>query len=277
MGVFRDTTGTAAVARLRVLRDLPGDEKSISLKATYRLTSRAVVVDRAVPADYPYKPYRKDTTYAVYTRREKFIETDLPEIVEQAKQIKGQRRSAVKIAREAYDWVLDRTEYKLLDHVSGAGYCLREGHGECGEYSALFVALCRAAGVPARPVTGFWADKTDSWHVWAEFMLPTGEWISIDCSIGDKSEKKREYYFGGLDNRRVALCKTFDVALPKAQAGQKNVDFLQVGCWWWRASQVDTPPSAKFTAGGRLLPDVGRKRGARGGRRRSVRNGEGAR
>ena len=168
--------------------------------------------------------------------------------------------------------MLDRTSYKLIGGLGGAAYCLRKGHGECGDYSALFVALCRAAGIPARPVTGFWANKTNSWHVWAEFMLPTGEWIPVDCSLGDQNEKNRDYYFGSLDNRRVALCKTYDVALPEARVGRKEIDFLQVGAWWWHASRTGKRPTAKFTVHGRPAPtSIGFRFNARSLRRIEIR------
>ena len=130
--------------------------------------------------------------------------------------------------------MIDHTTYKLLDTVASATYCLEQGHGECTEYAALFVGLCRAAGVPARAVTGFRGSKANDWHAWAEFMLPDGRWIPVDPTQGEHNLYNRAISFGTADNRRIALCKTYDVRLKDVDKGQSESDFLQVGRYWWK-------------------------------------------
>ena len=253
--ILRDTGGQAAVARLYLAGELvPGTGESRRLQVSYQVACRETVLDSEAVQKYRFQPYRDDRTYRHFTRPEEKIETTLPEIVAAAEKLRGRRRTPLDVARAAYDWVLQRTEYKLIDGLGGAAYCLRRGHGECGDYSALFVALCRAAGIPARPVAGFWADRTDGWHCWAEFMLPTGEWIPVDPSVGDQNDRNRRRYFGGLDNRRVALCKTYDVTLAGTPVGRRSLDFLQVGAWWWTVSKPlegKRRPKAKFSVTGK--------------------------
>ncbi len=63
----------------------------------------------------------------------------------------------------------------------GAVGALQAKIGDCTEYSDLFVALCRAKGVPARVVEGY----TSSWtnvpqHNWTEVWLRGYGWVSID-------------------------------------------------------------------------------------------------
>lgn len=249
-----DTTGQALVARRYATTGFPKENKTWSLEVTYEITCRFVranwpAIRRALLPDY-----RRDDAYKLFTRREKYIETDLPEIAEQAKKLRAEHRHPVSLVQAAYDWVLERTEYKLIEGIGGAGYCLKEGHGECGDYSALLVAVCRAAGVPARPVAGFWADKTDGWHVWAEFMLPGGEWLPVDASIGDQNRFSRQHCFGSTDNRRVAACKTLDVELTGKPLGQMKSDFLQSGCVWWYSHNLKPnarKPTVTFTVEGR--------------------------
>ncbi|MCP4249619.1 MAG: transglutaminase domain-containing protein, partial [bacterium] len=137
------------------------------------------------------------------------------------------------IAREAYELVLGRTEYRRLPKFKGAEFCYKNRYGECCDYSALFVALCRAAGVPARPVAGLWAQGPEKWHVWAEFMLPGGEWIPVDPQIGDQNPWSREQCFGSVDNRRVALCRAFDIRLSDCKEGKTEGSLLQSGVFWW--------------------------------------------
>lgn len=60
--------------------------------------------------------------------------------------------------------------------------------GDCTEHVRLFVALCRAAGIPAREVHGLaWGgDEVGAfrWHLWAE-AAPAGRWISVEPTTGE--------------------------------------------------------------------------------------------
>jgi transglutaminase-like putative cysteine protease len=48
----------------------------------------------------------------------------------------------------------------------------------------LFVALARAAGLPARPVAGLLLrDGRFYYHAWAEVYL--GDWVPVDPMLGD--------------------------------------------------------------------------------------------
>lgn len=85
----------------------------------------------------------------------------------------------------------------------------------CGEYAFLFVKLCREAGVPARRCAGFAFaenaqnknDTSVSGHNWAEFYVEGIGWIPVDPTMGDKSDSRKQYYFGGLDNARLCVSK----------------------------------------------------------------------
>ena len=110
--------------------------------------------------------------------------------------------------------------------------CLSLGKADCGSYTALFVALCRAGGVPARPVAGCWAQGENQWHCWAEFFIPDVGWIPVDPSAGDRGTKQRAYYFGNLDSNRVSLAKTFNLTVDTTE-GSTDLGFAQVGTWWW--------------------------------------------
>lgn len=249
-----DVTGQALVARRYATSGLPGPDQTWSLEVSYELTCRQVTANGPALRGMTFPPYRQGKQFELFTRPEKYIETKEPAIAEQAAKLKDRYKDPLSLARAAYEWVLEKVEYKLIDGVGGAAYCLKNGHGECGDYSALWVAVLRAAGVPARPVAGFWADKTDGWHVWAEFMLPTGEWFPVDASIGDQNARSREFCFGSLDNRRVAACKTMDVELAGKQPGQTKADFLQAGCFWWYTKDLPEGarrPSVKLSVEGR--------------------------
>ena len=251
--VVRDKTGQAQMAMLLIKNHKPRHDRRFSLELSYQLACRETVPNREALARDRSRDYKNDHKYRRYTRPENKIQTKDPAIAAIAEKLRGKDRPPFEIARAAYDWVLEHVEYRLIDGFGGAAYCLSNGHGECGDYSALFVALCRAAGVPARPVSGFWANKKNGWHCWAQFMLPSGDWVPVDCSLGDQSWLNRTYHFGAMDNRRVALCKTNDIEVAGSR-GRHRADFLQTGLWWWRGDEPapDTPPpTAEFSVVGR--------------------------
>ena len=61
--------------------------------------------------------------------------------------------------------------------------------GHCGHRATVFLALCQAAGIPARRVAGFalfnktaggiGADDSNR-HVWVEVNLPTLGWVEVE-------------------------------------------------------------------------------------------------
>lgn len=253
-----DVTGQAVVARRRATSGLPASGKTWSLEVSYEITCRQPRADWRAIRQTGMPDYRKDERYQMLTRPEKYLETEMAPIADQAARLRSQYHHPVELARAAYLWVLERTEYKLVDGVGGAAFCMKNGHGECGDYSALLVAVLRAAGIPARPVPGFWADQTNGWHVWAEFMLPTGDWLPVDAQVGDRNLWNRHHYFGSSDNRRVAVCKTMAIELTGRKVGQMKADFLQAGAFWWysrNARPGARKPSATFTVEGQRVKE----------------------
>jgi hypothetical protein len=64
---------------------------------------------------------------------------------------------------------------------------LEKKAGDCTAYAALFTTLARAAGIPAREVSGFAymgdSQKAFGGHAWNEVVLD-GVWHPIDASVG---------------------------------------------------------------------------------------------
>lgn len=71
--------------------------------------------------------------------------------------------------------------------TASATEVLEERCGDCTEHAALSVALYRAAGIPARNVTGLvYADFGDEggifgFHAWSEVWL--GKWVPVDATV----------------------------------------------------------------------------------------------
>jgi transglutaminase-like putative cysteine protease len=69
--------------------------------------------------------------------------------------------------------------------TSTAAHALELGRGVCQDHAHLFIACCRAAGVPARYVSGYvdpgHSDQAAS-HAWAEVWIESEGWAGIDVT-----------------------------------------------------------------------------------------------
>ena len=158
-------------------------------------------------------------------------------------------------AKAIYDWTCENT-YRNPE-TRGCGLwdvyrLLKEPGGKCTDISSIFVALARAAGVPAKEVFGLRQGKKpvqdiSKWqHCWAEFYLPGYGWVSVDpadvrkmmlkqnLKITDsKTEEYRAYFWGNVDAYRIKLGEGRDLTLNPPQAGEPvnylMYPFAQVG------------------------------------------------
>ncbi len=128
-----------------------------------------------------------------------------------AAEITGKERDPYLKARRIYDWLTRNFTYNftppycLFENISGEA--LASLRGDCGFQALAFIALCRAAGVPAKWQSG-WIARPDrgSPHDWALFYA--GGWRPADLSFGNKMaaagrERLRRFYFGCLDAGRM--------------------------------------------------------------------------
>jgi transglutaminase-like putative cysteine protease len=159
---------------------------------------------------------------------------------EYADRITAGKNTNLAKARAIYDWTVENMHRD--PDVKGCGIgevdaLLQKLGGKCADIHSVFVTLCRAAGIPAREVFGIripkgtTGDMTKSQHCWAEFHEPGTGWIVVDPADVRKAilEKKlsleeakplREYYFGAVDENRIAFGTGRDLVLNPPQAGQ---------------------------------------------------------
>ncbi|HEX4932170.1 MAG TPA: transglutaminase-like domain-containing protein, partial [Gemmatimonadaceae bacterium] len=87
------------------------------------------------------------------------------------------------VARRILTWVHDSLAKEPAVTLPSAVATLRSRRGDCNEHAQLFVALARAAGIPARTVSGVIAiDGRFYYHAWAEVMLQ--RWVGVDPTLG---------------------------------------------------------------------------------------------
>jgi transglutaminase-like putative cysteine protease len=176
-------------------------------------------------------------------------------VKELADSITAGKTTAVAKARAVYDWVIENMNRDPATVGCGEGdvcLLLTAPGGKCTDIHSVFVALCRAAGVPAREIFGIRQGKEavvdiTSWqHCWAEFYLPGYGWVPVDpadvlkkmlvenLTLADpKIIEAREYFWGAWDPYRVKLSVGRDVQLNPAQTGPLlnnfGYPFAQIG------------------------------------------------
>ena len=145
-------------------------------------------------AEYSYDP--EDGDLSLYTVSEYYINSDSRQVRSAVESVIGEETDPVKIAEKLYDFVIDKMVYdeeKLALGISDYSYAseiLQKGKGICTDYSILYTALCRAAGIPAKFVQGLPIFSIVSegngelpyGHAWVEIKLPGYGWIPVDIT-----------------------------------------------------------------------------------------------
>lgn len=164
--------------------------------------------------------------YKVYTAPDACIPSDEEAIVSLAKTIIGKETNPYKQARLIYDYMVDN--YKLLQQLQpkdiSSLQLLDLLLGDAYDFSIIFTALCRAAGIPAIPVSGIIVDnaKNGQNHWWAEIYLENFGWVPVDVALAaglnfnlpSEIENPREFYFGNLDIHHIAFSRGWNEIHP---------------------------------------------------------------
>jgi transglutaminase-like putative cysteine protease len=73
----------------------------------------------------------------------------------------------------------------ITEVTSTAAQALDLGRGVCQDHAHLFIACCRARGVPARYVSGYvdpGHDEEAASHAWADVWVEGDGWVSVDIT-----------------------------------------------------------------------------------------------
>lgn len=165
-----------------------------------------------------------------------------------ALEITKNAKTDLEKARAIYDWVVENTFRDPKTRGCGQGdvkTMLETGalSGKCADLNALFVALCRAVGVPARDVYGVRVvesprgyksmgragDITRAQHCRAEFYAQGIGWVPVDpadvrkvvleekpgLKLSDPEVKAmRDFLFGNWEGNWMAYNTGHDIRLP---------------------------------------------------------------
>ncbi len=209
---------------------------SRKLVLSFHVTRKEVV-----KKDFPAKEAAwNPSDYALYLAPTSLGPID-GEVKTLADKITAGKTTVYAKAKAIYDWVCENMFRDPKTKGCGPGdvcLLLNTRGGKCTDIHSVFVALCRASGVPAREIFGIRLGKKDSedistWqHCWAEFFLPGYGWVPVDPAdvrkmmltqelqlSDEKTKAYREYFWGAWDPYRVKLAVGRDLQLNPRQAG----------------------------------------------------------
>lgn len=141
-----------------------------------------------------------------YLASERWIESDAVRVRKLAKRAQGTDPESV--ARGLLRVVIDTMETgKFRPENLGAAGAVRERKGDCTDFADLFIALCRARGIPARFCEGYTIPYGNMpQHDWCEIWLARRGWVTMDpfrVESGDGTFSRLRNQYVKLTNRRV--------------------------------------------------------------------------
>ncbi|WP_186443184.1 transglutaminase-like domain-containing protein [Desulfobotulus alkaliphilus] len=131
-----------------------------------------------------------------FLKAEPLLESDHPEVKALAASLKGETQ--LQTVKNIFSWVSHNLVYEgYVRENRGALYGLLHKTGDCTEFAALFVALCRASGIPARMMGGYVSPEgglldLGDYHNWAMFYHG-GYWRVADPQKKRLMEEEGSY------------------------------------------------------------------------------------
>jgi len=150
----------------------------------------------------PYQiPYHKGDM-AEHLKPSLFIQSDDKLITKKAREIIKNEVDVLKVVNLINKWVYQTIEKKPTLSIPSALDVLKMKVGDCNEHATLFVALCRAVGIPSRLCAGIvYNQGSFYYHAWSDVFV--GRWISIDPTMNQLPADATHIRFveGGLDKQ----------------------------------------------------------------------------
>ncbi len=146
------------------------------------------------------------------------VQSDHPEFVRRAAEIVGRKEQPLDKARAIFEWVHRKVDKRATVSLPSALDVLHTMRGDCNEHTYLFVALARAAGLPAKIMVGLaHHEGAFYYHAWPAVYV--GEWLEMDPTWGQE----------GVDATHIALVQgglTDQMRLVKV-VGQLKIKILE--------------------------------------------------
>ncbi len=107
---------------------------------------------------------------------------------------------------------------------------LAAGRGVCQDFAHVMISLCRAAGIPARYISGYLAtQRVAGTHAWMEVFIPSAGWAAVDPTHNSQPDETYVKIATGRDyddvpplrgTYRGTTERTMEVAVEIRPAGE---------------------------------------------------------
>ncbi|MEK6973950.1 MAG: transglutaminase-like domain-containing protein [Nanoarchaeota archaeon] len=168
-----------------------------------------------------------DTEYMQYLEPEKITDIN-QDIIEKTNSLVQGDDDLFQATYKIAEWVKSNIKYDLNTLTETASqkssWVFQNKEGVCDEITSLFISMARAAGIPARFVTGMvYTNLNNDFgnHGWAEVYFPGYGWVPFDVTFGQ---------YGWIDPSHIKLADNLD-------AGEPSIKFI------WKAYNAEINPS----------------------------------
>lgn len=147
--------------------------------------------DGEIPAAYAY--FLLPSTYVVTgsSRVERILNYIESELLRANRTAGSNSSIASRRVSKLRAWVSDNLTYRVpTSSGRDSEEVLKDGYGNCKDYTNVFLALARSARIPARRIYGWIVPKGPrascqsreaiAGHAWAEVYLPAQGWVAVD-------------------------------------------------------------------------------------------------
>ncbi|MDR1106483.1 MAG: IPT/TIG domain-containing protein [Treponema sp.] len=186
---------------------------------------------------------RESPVTAQYTLPSPLVPSGNAAVKARAAAITGRERNPYLNARAIYNWITReiKTGTAVRRSVPEA---LESGTADPYTAALLFCSLGRAAGIPSLPVAGILVNRNRlaARHYWAEFWIDGIGWIPVDPALGSGAapggfnlrSDHASWYFGNLDNQRIAFSRAETVLspmAPRSRTSARTRDYALQNLW----------------------------------------------
>lgn len=188
----------------------------------------------------------EDSDHSLYLKPDEGLIHVTPPIDELAKKLASNISNKWQVVNELWRYVRETLKFGSQYHACLVGadplsQLIDLQWSDCLTGSSLFVALCRALGIPARLVGGLIIHPVAP-HYWLEVFLPRHGWITVDTyswdlGFGPKQELPWRDVFIGAPYFRVEFERP-----PRIFTGSRGMKLPK----WWYIKRVLDPPWTDF-------------------------------
>jgi len=170
----------------------------------------------------------------LYTKDDAMYDIYNPIVQNAANEAIGSETNLYYMVQRIHDYVIAHLTYEMDNRWDPASIILSHGKGSCSEYTCVFIAMCRAKGIPARFAGGSAVSNPSQYkvetagHRWQEVYLPNHGWLPVDATWDDSIRPERTHlYFLRMLNTHLTMATAGGSSKYMGWNYNARVDFQQ--------------------------------------------------